>query len=575
MLDFLRGERRLPGDDDDHRVGPRHPHRQHADRRARRPARPRPGLPDPRPGRALPRARLRLPALPLGRGADRGGGGPPRDPRRPHRARLGLPDRDARPRHPRRRQPARRRAVRPRRRGRLRALLPDDRRGGRRGRRAPTAAAEEAPEPVRLDVPVDAYLPAAYVPFEAAKIDVHRRIAAAREPRRAAGDPRRAERPLRPAAAARPRTCWSCSGRGSSWAWPGARSVEFRGGRLSVTGVELDSEQAGALREQRRGGALRVAGADRRGARPRRARGPAGRRARDGRRPARGEARRRAPPRICSPPRESRVEEEAHDGQGRRRSAAKRPAGPAPLRASACWSSASSCVVLFVGFAIAEGLGDPSVPSAATSPWSRTPPPATSATSPRRSSTARPGADRRPGRAEEACPSRASKQYDDTEGRGDRRPARHDLDPGRGGRDGDHGDATRRSPTSWRRSRSRTSKPRPSTRDSSSSSALHPGRTSTSGSSCRCSAPRSRSRSPKKRRRCRAARSRTTTRRRRSQFTHPETRDVRLVLNKDKAKVEQAKAALEKDDSAQSWKKVAKQYSTDPARRTTAACSQG
>src|SRR5262249_41399767 len=41
---------------------------------------------------------------------------------------------------------------------------------------------EEAPEPVRLDVPVDAYLPAAYVPFEAAKIDVHRRIAAAREP---------------------------------------------------------------------------------------------------------------------------------------------------------------------------------------------------------------------------------------------------------------------------------------------------------------------------------------------------------------------------------------------------------
>ena len=29
----------------------------------------------------------------------------------------------------------------------------------------------------------------------------------------------------------------------------GARSVEFRGGRLSVTGVELDSEQAGALRE--------------------------------------------------------------------------------------------------------------------------------------------------------------------------------------------------------------------------------------------------------------------------------------------------------------------------------------
>ncbi len=41
---------------------------------------------------------------------------------------------------------------------------------------------EEAPEPVRLDVPVDAYLPATFVPFEAAKIDIHRRIVAAREP---------------------------------------------------------------------------------------------------------------------------------------------------------------------------------------------------------------------------------------------------------------------------------------------------------------------------------------------------------------------------------------------------------
>ena len=35
---------------------------------------------------------------------------------------------------------------------------------------------------VRLDLDVDAYVPADYVPFEAAKIDVHRRIAAAREP---------------------------------------------------------------------------------------------------------------------------------------------------------------------------------------------------------------------------------------------------------------------------------------------------------------------------------------------------------------------------------------------------------
>ena len=54
--------------------------------------------------------------------ADAGGARPPGDARRPHRARLRLRDRDARPRDPRRGEPARRRAVRPRRRARLRAL---------------------------------------------------------------------------------------------------------------------------------------------------------------------------------------------------------------------------------------------------------------------------------------------------------------------------------------------------------------------------------------------------------------------------------------------------------------------
>ena len=36
-------------------------------------------------------------------------------------------------------------------------------------------------EPVRLDVDVDAYIPVDYVPYEQAKIDIHRRIAASRE----------------------------------------------------------------------------------------------------------------------------------------------------------------------------------------------------------------------------------------------------------------------------------------------------------------------------------------------------------------------------------------------------------
>jgi transcription-repair coupling factor (superfamily II helicase) len=108
---------------------------------------------------------------------------------------------------------------------------------------------EEAPEPVRLDVPVDAYLPAAYIPFEAAKIDVHRRIAAARAPgelraiRDELGDrfgppPPEVENLL---ALQRGRIELGLSG---------AASVELRGGRLSVTGIELDSEQAGVLGER-------------------------------------------------------------------------------------------------------------------------------------------------------------------------------------------------------------------------------------------------------------------------------------------------------------------------------------
>jgi transcription-repair coupling factor (superfamily II helicase) len=126
----------------------------------------------------------------------------------------------------------------------------------------------EAPEPVRLDVPVDAYLPATFVPFEAAKIDIHRRVVAAREPGqlRAVADeladrfgelPPQAENLLKLQRAR------------IELGLAGARSVEFRGGKLSVTGIELDSEGAGILAEQVEGAlyewreqtaALRVAG---------------------------------------------------------------------------------------------------------------------------------------------------------------------------------------------------------------------------------------------------------------------------------------------------------------------------
>jgi parvulin-like peptidyl-prolyl isomerase len=51
-----------------------------------------------------------------------------------------------------------------------------------------------------------------------------------------------------------------------------------------------------------------------------------------------------------------------------------------------------------------------------------------------------------------------------------------------------------------------------------------------------------------------------------SQFTTPESRDVRTIANKDKAKVEEAKELLLKDDSPESWKKVAKKYSTEATK---------
>ena len=60
-----------------------------------------------------------------------------------------------------------------------------------------------------------------------------------------------------------------------------------------------------------------------------------------------------------------------------------------------------------------------------------------------------------------------------------------------------------------------------------------------------------------------------------AQFTQPETRDVRQIVNKDKAKVEQAKAILEKDDSEASWKKVAAKYSTDKATNSNGGLRQG
>jgi transcription-repair coupling factor (superfamily II helicase) len=107
---------------------------------------------------------------------------------------------------------------------------------------------DQAPEPVRLDVAVDAYLPVTFVPFEAAKIDIHRRIVAAREP----GELRAIRDELSDRFGALPieaENLLKLQAARIELGLAGARSVEFRGGRLSISGVELDSEGAAALRE--------------------------------------------------------------------------------------------------------------------------------------------------------------------------------------------------------------------------------------------------------------------------------------------------------------------------------------
>ena len=60
-----------------------------------------------------------------------------------------------------------------------------------------------------------------------------------------------------------------------------------------------------------------------------------------------------------------------------------------------------------------------------------------------------------------------------------------------------------------------------------------------------------------------------------TQFTEKESRDVRLIINKDKAKVEAAKKELEKDSSPAGWKKVAPKYSSDPTSKSKGGLQEG
>ncbi len=109
--------------------------------------------------------------------------------------------------------------------------------------------AEEEWEPVRLDLSVDAYVPADYIPYEQAKVDVHRRIAGARE----VADLMLLREELLDRFGELPQpleNLISLQIARIKLGQAGASAVSFRGGRLAVTPIELDSGQAKRLRAE-------------------------------------------------------------------------------------------------------------------------------------------------------------------------------------------------------------------------------------------------------------------------------------------------------------------------------------
>jgi len=112
----------------------------------------------------------------------------------------------------------------------------------------PDEEGAEQPEPVRLDINVDAYVPADYIPYEQAKVDVHRRIAGARENSelmelRNELEDRFGEIPEPLENLITLQQARIKLGRA------GATAVSFKGGRLAVTPIELDAATARRLRE--------------------------------------------------------------------------------------------------------------------------------------------------------------------------------------------------------------------------------------------------------------------------------------------------------------------------------------
>jgi transcription-repair coupling factor (superfamily II helicase) len=104
-------------------------------------------------------------------------------------------------------------------------------------------------EPVRLDVNVDAYVPSDYIPYEQAKVDVHRRIAGARE----VADLAALREELEDRFGEIPDPLGNLIALQQArikLGQAGARAVTVRGDRLAVTPIELDSVRAKKIRAE-------------------------------------------------------------------------------------------------------------------------------------------------------------------------------------------------------------------------------------------------------------------------------------------------------------------------------------
>jgi transcription-repair coupling factor (superfamily II helicase) len=110
-------------------------------------------------------------------------------------------------------------------------------------------SADETTEPVRIDVPVDAFVPGDYVPYEAAKIEIHRRVSGAREIADLIVLREELEDRFGPVPEPLENLIKLQDAR-IKLGRAGATAVGFSQGRLRVSPIELDSKGAKALRAE-------------------------------------------------------------------------------------------------------------------------------------------------------------------------------------------------------------------------------------------------------------------------------------------------------------------------------------